>query len=95
MDFKEFVQSIDKNEKPRDVKVEAEALWIERSGDWEEAHRIVQSLESKEAFLVHAYLHRREGDIGNAEYWYRRAEKELPNIPLDEEWELISKALLK
>ncbi len=49
------------------------ALWWEARGDWERAHQLAQADESPVAAHVHAYLHRVEGDLGNARYWYRRA----------------------
>lgn len=62
------------------------ALDLDARGDWDGAHKIVQILNSKAAFHVHAYLHRKEGDIGNAAYWYSRADTSLPVKSLDEEW---------
>jgi len=95
MNIKEFVQSIKDGNKPDRLDPEIEALWIERSGNWQEAHEIVQSLETVEAFRVHAYLHRREGDLGNAQYWYKRAGIKMPEIPLDEEWNRIARSFLE
>ena len=94
MNIDDFVKTFEKREKPEDLPIEIQALWVERDGDWREAHELVQVLETKEAFWVHAYLHRREGDIGNAQYWYNRAEKEIPDISLDEEWRKIAESLL-
>ena len=51
------------------------ALWHDATGDWDGAHRVAQDVETPEGAWVHAYLHRKEGDIGNAGYWYRRAGK--------------------
>ena len=62
------------------------ALWYEAAGDWEQAHRIVQDFPGREAAWIHAYLHRREGDIGNADYWYARAGRSRPAQSLEEEW---------
>ena len=71
------------------------ALWHERHGDWNRAHEIVQDLETKEAGLIHAYLHRREGDISNAQYWYSQAGRRAElSLPLDEEWEQLAQAFL-
>jgi hypothetical protein len=64
-----------------------EALEAERAGDWDRAHRIVQGIDTPEAAWVHAYLHRVEGDPGNAAYWYRRAGKSECHAPLGEEWQ--------
>jgi hypothetical protein len=62
------------------------ALWWDAQGDWERAHELAQSVTTAEAAWVHAYLHRREGDLGNAEYWYRRAGRQRPDGSLEEEW---------
>jgi hypothetical protein len=70
------------------------ALWWAAKGGWDEAHRIVQDEPTADAAWVHAYLHRVEGDIGNAGYWYRRAGKPVAEGPLETEWERISSALL-
>jgi hypothetical protein len=70
------------------------ALWIEANGDWATAHRIVQVLYDRDAMWVHAYLHRKEGDLGNSSYWYSRANKPMSKLSLDEEWVEIVGALL-
>lgn len=69
-------------------------LWWAAKGQWDEAHRIVQDEASAEAAWVHAYLHRVEGDLGNAGYWYRQAGKPLASGSLDAEWDAITSALL-
>lgn len=70
------------------------ALWHEAKGDWARAHTVVQDLSSPEAALVHAYLHRKEGDLANARYWYRRASATEATGALDDEWRAIAAALL-
>ncbi|HEU5080275.1 MAG TPA: hypothetical protein VFT72_13775 [Opitutaceae bacterium] len=74
--------------------VALQALWFDAHGDWEKAHQLAQAAASHEGDWVHAYLHRKEGDEGNASYWYSRAGKTKPKVSLDEEWEQIAKALL-
>jgi len=69
------------------------ALWWEAQGDWDRAHRIAQDIDTAEGAWVHAYLHRQEGDLGNADYWYRRAGRRRPAIPAEEEWAEIAAAL--
>lgn len=69
-------------------------LWYDARGDWSGAHEAVQSDDSPEAAWVHAYLHRKEGDVGNAGYWYRRAGKAPASGDFDAEWEQIARALL-
>ena len=71
-----------------------QALWWAKKGDWEMAHNIAQDVDSSDGSWVHAYLHRVEGDLGNAGYWYRRASKPVKtNECLDEEWREISQYL--
>ncbi|MEB2785193.1 hypothetical protein [Algoriphagus persicinus] len=62
------------------------ALWYDGNGDWERAHDQVDSLDGKDAARIHAYLHRKEGDQWNADYWYRRAGETSPDLTLEEEW---------
>lgn len=62
------------------------ALELARDGRWDAAHRLVQDYADELSCLVHAWLHRVEGDNGNAAYWYRRAGEPVPDNTLDEEW---------
>ena len=71
------------------------ALWWAARGDWDQAHRIVQDEETSLAAWVHAYLHRVEGDLGNAGYWYRRTGKPAATGSLEAEWEAIASTLLR
>jgi hypothetical protein len=70
------------------------ALWWAAKGRWDEAHRIVQDEDDKDSAWVHAYLHRVEGDPGNAGYWYRRAGKPIAEDALDNEWDRIVATLV-
>jgi hypothetical protein len=70
------------------------ALWWAARGNWDEAHKIVQDEASADAAWVHAYLHRVEGDLGNAGYWYRQAGKPVAAGSLETEWERIASQLL-
>jgi len=79
---------------PAGLAPEVQALWYEAKGDWHRAHGIVQNLDGASAAWVHAYLHRTEGDAGNAGYWYRRAGKPVSNAPHAAEWDEIAAALL-
>ena len=65
------------------------ALWWDAKGDWARAHGMVDELETPEAMAVHAYLHRKEGEEWNAEYWYRRAGSRFRRADLNEEWEAL------
>ena len=69
------------------------ALWWAAKGNWDQAHKIVMDESGKEAAWVHAYLHRVEGDLGNAGYWYRQAGQPAAKDSLDAEWERIVAAL--
>jgi hypothetical protein len=71
------------------------ALWWAAKGDWEAAHKIVQDEDTREAAWVHAYLHRVEGDLSNAGYWYRQAGQPAAKDSLEAEWERIVSALSK
>jgi hypothetical protein len=70
-----------------------EALASERDGDWDAAHRIVQAIETPTAYAIHAYLHRKEGDIDNAGYWYARADLPPVSGDLAAEWQALWEAL--
>ena len=71
-----------------------QSLWHDAKGNWSKAHEIIQNIDDKNAAWIHAYLHRKEGDTGNADYWYRRAGRKRPDITLIEEWTDIVKAFL-
>ena len=68
------------------------SLWYDAKGDWEKAHAQVDNLKDIGSAWVHAYLHRKEGDLWNADYWYAKANKTRPNISLEEEWESLVEA---
>ena len=71
------------------------ALWYDLNGDWDTAHSIVQEMSDRHAMWIHAYLHRKEPDIWNAKYWYRRAAQPYPgDISFDREAEAILNSLL-
>jgi len=79
---------------PAGISVYLLAMWYDAHGNWDKAHKLVDSLEDAAACWVHAYLHRKEGDDWNADYWYRKAGKKRPDISLEQEWETIVKSLL-
>jgi len=70
------------------------ALWQDAKAEWAEAHRIAQEDDSRDGAWVHAYLHRKEGDLSNARYWYARAGKSPHQGTLEEEWRDIASDLL-
>jgi hypothetical protein len=70
------------------------ALWWDAKGDWEKAHEVAQDVAGADGAWVHAYLHRKEGDLGNAGYWYRRAGRAVASGDSRVEWEGIVRAML-
>ncbi|WP_091150909.1 hypothetical protein [Mucilaginibacter pineti] len=75
------------NSKPETgLAVQLKSLWYDAKGNWDFAHHQVDQLSDQESAWVHAYLHRKEGDTGNADYWYRRAGRRRPEVSLEEEW---------
>ncbi len=62
------------------------ALWHDHRGHWDTAHTITQSVAGAAGSAVHAYLHRKEGDLSNAQYWYSRSGRTMPDGSLDAEW---------
>ena len=77
-----------------DLAPPLKALWWAAKGDWSKAHNIVQDDESPDAAWVHAYLHRVEGDLGNAGYWYRQAGQPAAKDSSEAEWQRIAATLL-
>lgn len=70
------------------------ALWFDAKGDWDRAHKCVDELSDPDSMWVHAYLHRKEGDLWNAGYWYRRAGRAAHEGPLETEWREIAASLI-
>jgi hypothetical protein len=93
MDYNHFNYSLDMGYPPEDFSEELKAMWYDRKGEWDQAHMIVQDMDSKQAAWVHAYLHRKEGDKQNAAFWYKRAGKVMSDIDLNEESREIIKEL--
>jgi len=79
---------------PPPVSAALHALWHDARGDWDKAHELANDVDDKTGAWVHAYLHRKEGDLGNAGYWYGRAGKPVASDSLDAEWQRIVEALL-
>ena len=87
MDLSTFKASLNASQPPDGLNPFLIALWHDAKGDWEQAHHIAQDIDDKEGAWVHAYLHRKEGDPGNARYWYNRAGRSMPAGTLEKEWE--------
>lgn len=94
MDLEGFTASLAEPAPPPGLGRALEALWYEANGDWDKAHRLAQREDNEAGAWVHAYLHRVEGDAGNAAYWYRRARRSVAEGATQEEWHEIVEALL-
>ena len=95
MDWQSFKGSIAQPQPPDGLSLALQGLWWDAKGDWDKAHERAQEREDKAGMHVHAYLHRKEGDQSNAEYWYRRAGAKPSILTLDEEWAELAQALLR
>ncbi len=76
-------------EPPPGLGLAVEALWWDARKDWGRAHGLAMEDPSPDGAAVHAYLHREEGDLGNAAYWYSRAGRPVAQGPLEAEWEAL------
>ena len=94
MDLDAFKGSLAAQAPPPGLALAVQALWWEAKGDWDKAHECAQAQDDLVGARVHAYLHRREGDMTNARYWYRRNGETPPSVPLEAEWEQLARALL-
>ncbi|GAB3537909.1 hypothetical protein GCM10027443_31770 [Pontibacter brevis] len=95
MDLQTFQQSLTNDTPPAAASVYLQALWYDGKGNWDKSHELIQDLPDKDAAWIHAYLHRKEGDTWNADYWYRKAGRKRPSVSLEEEWEQISSELIE
>jgi hypothetical protein len=67
--LKKFATEADVPPKPPHLR----AMWHDAKGNWNAAHEMVQQLSDPLAHHIHAYLHRKEGDVSNSKYWYSRS----------------------
>jgi hypothetical protein len=91
MQLDEFVQQ---EQCPTSLPPALQALWYAKQGNWNKAHEIVQDADDTDSAWIHAYLHRQEGDLSNARYWYRRSKQPEFTASLSQEWEHITQELL-
>jgi hypothetical protein len=89
MNAAEFRQSLNNHEPSAELSAPLAALWWDAKGQWARAHGLVDELETPEGMAVHAYLHRKEGEEWNADYWYRRAGRTYRRASLEEEWQAL------
>lgn len=90
----DFTKSLTDGAIPNGLPLHLQALWYDGYGDWKTAHDLIDQISGKDAALVHAYLHRKEGDIWNADYWYSRAGSKRPHFSLEQEWEQLVELFL-
>jgi len=69
-------------------------LWYDANGNWEKAHDLIDGCSESNAAWAHAYLHRKEGDVWNSDYWYNKAGRSRPDNTLDQEWDCIVKWIM-
>lgn len=94
MTFDEFVNCVEDDRQPTQLSETLISLWWDKKGDWDKAHSIAQKIPTIQGSAVHAYLHREEGVLWNADYWYSRAGRQRPDISLDKEWRLLVEEML-
>lgn len=96
MELESFVQSLQESQPPANLSPLLKALWYDGKEEWNHAHQIVDGRSDLDSYLIHAYLHRKEGDQWNASYWYNRAGATMPDYSFEEEWQrLVKKYLTK
>lgn len=91
----ELLASVSNDVCPATLNGALAALWHDAKGDWHAAHRAVQNESGADGAWVHAYLHRKEPDLPNANYWYQRANRTMPDTALQQEWRDIAATLLE
>lgn len=94
MTLDEFKLSLTGSQPPAGLSLALSALWYDARGDWDRAHECAQDQEDLDGSWVHAYLHRKEGDASNAQYWYSRARRTFYSGELQDEWTSIVTSLL-
>ena len=94
MTFEELIKSIDDDGPPAELSETLTSLWWDKKGDWDTAHSIAQDIPTMQGSAVHAYLHREEGVLWNADYWYSRAGRVRPDVSLDQEWKRLAEEML-
>jgi len=94
MTFEEFKASLKNENPPSGISTILRGLWHDAKGDWNKAHDLIDGSPDHGASWAHAYLHRKEGDQWNADYWYRIAGRQRTNESLEEEWESLIQFLI-
>lgn len=95
MTTEDFKKTLNQSLPPEGIDPLLQAMWFDGKDDWDKAHDIAQEIHTKDGSWIHAYLHRKEGDEGNAGYWYARAGKPFNRKSLQEEWNELVTDFLK
>ena len=93
MSFEGFTASVAAETPPPGAGPALLALWHDARGEWDRAHESAQAAGGRDGDWVHAYLHRKEGDDGNAGYWYARAGRPAATGEQAAEWDAIAREL--
>ena len=94
MNLSEFQDTLAQGAPPEHMSLALQTLWWDAKGDWDRAHQCAQQDEGKTGSAVHAYLHRKEGDMRNAGGWYNRAGREPATVSLEQEWQSLAEEIL-
>jgi hypothetical protein len=94
MDLTQFRATVARSVPPEGISLALQTLWWDAKGDWDRAHQCAQQDEAKTGSIVHAYLHRKEGDARNAGGWYSRAGREPATVSLEQEWQSLADEML-
>ena len=94
MNLDEYLASIENEQPSSELSETLTSLWWDKKGDWDRAHTIAQEIPTPQGSAVHAYLHREEGVLWNADYWYSRAGRVRPDISLEAEWQQLAEEML-
>ena len=93
MNLAAFKTSLENDPPDATMPAPLAALWWDAKGNWARAHALVDDLETPDGMAVHAYLHRKEGNETNANYWYRLAGGQHRRPTLDEEWQALAESI--
>ncbi|MGA8196647.1 MAG: hypothetical protein WB902_25165 [Acetobacteraceae bacterium] len=94
MDLTQFSATVAEGAPPEGMSLALQTLWWDAKGDWTRAHQCAQQDEGATGSIVHAYLHRKEGDVRNAGGWYSRAGREPATVPIEDEWRSLADEML-
>ena len=95
MNYERFMASIEHTSPPAELPLSLLALWYDARGNWDLAHETIQNESDETCAWIHAYLHRKEGDLWNARYWYNKCGRGEFKGSLSEEWQSITRSLLE